>query len=141
MHLLVLVSIQIFLVSFFINLLWEINHSVLYTTCLKMKLKPCVRLRTVMSIKDGFWVTLFYVISVFLFDNLNILQNPLQLLLFLMLALFFSFADEKISIKKKRWEYSHKMPLLLGVGVTPFFELATTGTVSFFVVFIIFGGL
>ena len=131
------ILIQIFLISFLINLFWEIIHSQLYTTCLKLQLKKYIPLIIGASFKDGLWISFFFLISVFIFSNVNILNNAFQLLLFVVLALLFSFIDEKISIKMKRWEYSKQMPLIFGVGITPLLELAVTGILTFVYVFLV----
>ena len=128
---------QIFLISFFLNLLWEVIHSQLYDTCLNLPLKKYIPLIVIASIKDGFWISFFFIISVYLFDDINILTNYLQLSFFVFLALSFSFIDEKISIKRKRWKYSKQMPKIFGVGLTPLIELAVTGILTFLYVFLI----
>lgn len=114
-----LILAKLFAVSFFLNLLWEMHHSTLYTTCLKMPLGKLQRLLTVMSLKDAFWITLLYAISTALFGSLFIFQNPAQLTFFVLLTLAFSFIDERISLKMQRWEYAPAMPILFGVGITP----------------------
>ena len=126
---------QVFLVAFLINLLWEILHSQLYETCLKISLKKYIPLIIGASLKDGFWVSLFYTITVLIFKNFNILINYIQLLVFVITALIFSFIDEKISLKMKRWHYSGDMPKIFGVGVTPLLEIAVTGILTFILVF------
>jgi len=78
---------------------------------------------------------LFFIISVFIFKNINILENSYQLLFFLILSFSFSFIDEKISLRMKRWEYSEKMPKIFNVGITPLFEIAFTGILTFLCVF------
>ena len=130
------ILVKIFLLSFLLNFLWEVHHCVLYTTCLKMKLKDVVKLLTIMSLKDGLWILVFYGITVIIFQNWIITQNYYQLGLFVLLSLMFSFVDEKISLAKKRWGYSSKMPLFFGVGITPLLELAVTGIITFFVIFL-----
>jgi hypothetical protein len=125
---------KLFVVSFFLNLLWEILHSSLYTTCNKMPLGKLQRLLTFMSLKDAFWITLFYVISTVLFGSLFIFQNPAQLAFFILLALTFSFIDERISLKMGRWEYAPAMPTFFSIGVTPLLELAVTGTIALAIV-------
>ena len=89
------------------------------------------------SLKDGFWISVFFLISVLIFKNINILTNKFQLLIFIILTLFFSFIDEKISLKMKRWEYSKQMPKIFGIGITPLLELAVTGILTFIYVFLI----
>jgi len=127
---------QIFFVSFLINLLWEVCHSQLYKTCLDLPLKKYIPLIIKASLKDGLWITLFFLITVLIFNNPNILANYLQLSIFVVFCLIFSFADEKISLKLKRWEYSPSMPKILGVGATPLLELAATGILTLFYVFL-----
>src|SRR3989344_4036202 len=118
---------QIFIIAFLINLLYEVLHSQLYTTCLKMPLKKYIPLITIASVKDGIWISIFFAVSVLIFKNLIILTNYYQILFFIIIALTFAFIDEKISIKYKRWEYSSQMPKIFGVGITPLLELAITG--------------
>jgi hypothetical protein len=131
------ILLQIFLISFLINLLWEVIHSQLYTTCLKAPLKKFIPLIIGASLKDGFWISFFFGISVYIFGNVNILTNLHQLLFFTFLALSFSFIDEKISLKKKRWEYSKQMPKIFGVGITPLLEVAITGIATFLYIFLV----
>lgn len=100
-----------------------------------MPVKKLTRLLTIMSVKDGFCVTLFFLITVLAFNNTNILENYWQLAVFALLGLAFSALDEKISIKRQRWEYSTKMPKILGVGLTPLLEIAVTGVLTFVLIF------
>jgi hypothetical protein len=130
-----LIVFKIFLISFLINLAWEISHSILYNTCLKLSLKKYVRLIIWASIKDGLWISLFYIISVYIFNNINILTNSIQLLFFVIISLIFAFITEKIAIKYKRWEYSDKMPKIFGAGITPLPQIALTGILTFFLIF------
>jgi len=131
-----LILFKVFLISFLINLAWEVGHSVLYDTCLKLPFKKYTRLIIWTSIKDGFWISLFYVISVYIFNNVNILTNNIQFLFFVIISLIFAFITEKIAIKYKRWEYSDKMPKILGVGITPLPQIALTGILTFLLVFL-----
>jgi hypothetical protein len=84
-----------------------------------------------MSLKDGLFIILFYLIATTLFPTDNILINRAALSAFLVLALGFAFIDEKISVKKGRWEYAKAMPTIFGVGVTPLLEIAVTGLLAF----------
>jgi len=131
------ILVQIFLVSSLINLLWEVIHSQLYTTCLQAPLKKFIPLIVGASLKDGFWISSFFLVSIYIFGNVNILTSQFQLLFFIFLALVFAFVDEKVSLRMKRWEYSKQMPKIFGVGICPFLELAVTGTLTFFYVFFV----
>lgn len=126
---------EVFLISFLINLLWEVLHSQLYITCLKSPLKKFIPLIIGASLKDGFWISLFFVISVYIFGNVNILTNLFQLAFFIFVALIFAFVDEKVSLRMKRWEYSRQMPTIFGVGITPLLELSVTGILTFLYIF------
>lgn len=127
--------LKLFLVSFFINLFWEVRHSQLYETCLKKRVKPYINLITKMSLLDSFWIVLFYYITTLIFNNTLILQNLYQFLLFVGLTLSFAFADEKVALRINRWKYSKKMPRIFGVGITPLSELGLTGIISFLIIF------
>jgi len=131
-----IIILQIFLISFFLNFLWEVLHSQLYETCIRAPLKKYISLILGASVKDAIWILVFYLLTFFIFDNINILLNNYQLVLFIVLSLVFSFIDEKVSLKLKRWQYSKFMPKILGIGVTPLLELAITGILTFLYVFI-----
>jgi hypothetical protein len=131
------IVLQVFLISFLINLLWEVIHSQLYTTCLKAPLKKYIPLIIGASLKDGWWISLLFGITVILFRNINILSNLPQLIFFVVLSLAFSFYVEKTALKKKRWEYAKQMPTIFGVGITPLLEIAITGIVAFLYVFLV----
>jgi hypothetical protein len=132
-----MIYFEIFLYSFALNLIWEFSHCNLYTTCLKMKKGPRNKLLIIMSVKDGLWITFFYIITVFLFGETNILVNPIQLGTFIGLTLLFAYIDERISIAKGRWEYAKTMPTFFKVGISPLLELGLTGVISFVLVFIL----
>lgn len=119
--------IKLFITAFFINFFWEVWHSELYTTCHRMKYTERMRLLTLMSLKDAFWICVFFGGTVLAFGGTDIFSNTYQVVLFLTLTLGFSFIDEYVSVRMRRWEYAPTMPTLLGVGLTPFLELAVTG--------------
>jgi len=129
-------TLHIFFISFLLNLVWEVLHSQLYTTCLEIPFKKYPRLIITASLKDGIWISIFYLITYLIFQNAEILTNPYQLTLFIVLCLTFSFIDEKVSINLKRWEYSKQMPTIFGIGITPLLELAITGILTFSYIFL-----
>ena len=104
----------VFVVSFFLNFLWEVWHSQLYTTCLSMRLPAYIRLITWQSVKDAMWITLAY----FLAPNMYVFVGGL---------LIFAFLVEWHAVRTKRWQYATTMPTVFGVGLTPLLELAVTG--------------
>lgn len=127
--------LRIFTFSFLINFVWEVLHSQLYTTCLNAPLKKYIKLIVRASVSDAITITTLYMISKILFENTNILMNTNQLVFFLIVSLFLAYIWERSSLKKGRWEYSKKMPVMLKVGITPLLQLAFTGLLTFFYVF------
>ncbi len=128
------VLLKIFVVSFLLNVIWEFSHCLLYKTCWKMKWRALTGLLLKMSVKDGVWISIFYLISYMMFGSLNPLDNWMQVWVFAGIALIFAFIDETISVNMNRWEYGPKMPLVYGVGLTPLLELAVTGILVFVIV-------
>lgn len=127
--------VQLFFIAFFLNLLYELLHSVLYTTCLQMPLKRYVLLILKASTVDAVWITSFYLITFAIFKNENPLNNPYQLALFAGLSICWAYGWEAYSLKNKRWEYSKTMPLIGGVGITPLVQLFLTGLSALYLAF------
>ncbi len=132
-----LITIEIFLVAFLLNLVWEVVHSQLYVTCLRESVKKYIPSVLGASLKDGVWIVVFFLLSTLVFGTVNILTNAPQLIFFTCLAILFSFTDEKLSLRMKRWEYSTKMPTIFGVGISPLLEVAVTGVLTFLYVFFV----
>ena len=126
--------IQIFVISFFFNLLWEMLHSCLYDTCLHRAHAQNVRAITVMSVRDAFWIVFFYMVSVLVFGSWQIFESVWQVLVFVALTMVFAAIDEVYSLRKGRWKYSTAMPTVFGVGLTPLIELGVTGLLALFIV-------
>jgi len=113
-----MILVKIFLAAFFLNLLYEMLHSLLYTTCLEAPLKRYVYLMMKACLFDASAITLIYVIS---------LGNWL---VFVVASLLLAYFWEWHSLRKKKWQYAPTMPQFLGVGVTPLLQLAITGIIS-----------
>jgi small-conductance mechanosensitive channel len=122
---------KLFVISFGLNIIWEFAHCQLYATCRRQTWAQNIPLLIKMSLKDGFFIILFYVIATTLFPTSDILTSRTALLTFLALSLGFAFIDEKISVAAGRWEYAKAMPTIFGVGVTPLLEIAVTGLLAF----------
>ncbi len=130
-----LLLMKIFGIGFVLNFIWECSHCWLYETCRRQSWRHNLPLLIKMSLKDSFLIVTFYLISASTFNVANILHQPAAVGEFVALAGLFSFLDEKISLYLKRWEYADAMPIILGVGVTPLFEIAVTGLVTIFIAF------
>jgi hypothetical protein len=117
--------IKILIISFFINLLYELLHSLLYKTCIEAPLPKYVYLILKAAVFDGVSITLIYSISYFAFKNYSIF-------IFSAISIAFAYFWEIYSIKEGRWEYTSKMPKIFGVGLTPTFQLFITGFLSIY---------
>ncbi len=126
------IIIKIFFVAFFLNLLYELLHSVLYTTCLSAPLKKYLHLIMKAALFDGISIAVIYYATSLVFDGYR------QIIAFLILSLLFAYAWERYSLQAGKWEYSKEMPLLGGVGITPLVQLALTGILSVYIIFILF---
>lgn len=122
--------LRLFLVGFALNIIWEFLHCQLYETCRRQTWAKNIPLLLKMSLKDSFFIVLFSSIAGFLWQTDAILDTPAALITFLILALGFSGVDEKISVKKGRWEYAAAMPTITGVGLSPLLEIAVTGVIA-----------
>jgi len=128
---------EIFLAGFLINLLYETAHSLLYKTCLEMPAQKYVPLIIRASLYDGIWIVVIYLMTYLFFNNENIFSNYFQMTAFAIISIISAYLWELYSIKNKRWEYSSKMPLIFGAGLTPTFEIFLTGLASFYIVFVL----
>lgn len=124
------ILIKTFFIAFFVNLLYEILHSVLYKTCLSASLKKYVFLILKAAAFDGFVISAMYFAVYLIFQNQNIFFNFYQLFVFLLISLVFAYGWEIYSLKKGKWEYSPRMPLIFGAGVTPLVQLPIAGLLS-----------
>lgn len=125
---------QLFAVGTALNLIWEVSHCWLYTTCRQQTWRQNVPLLVSMAIKDGFFITLLYSVASTVTGNSANPVDPITLTLFAVVALTFSFVDEKVSLRLGRWQYTASMPLIFGVGLTPLLEIALTGLIAVWLV-------
>ena len=127
--------IQVVAVAFLINLVWEISHSYIYKKAIDIPLKQYIPRIVNGALRDGILIMLFYAITVFLFQNENILMSGRQIVTFILVAYLFSYIDDEGRIRKNRWEYEEVMPRIFGVGLMPLIELVFIGVVTFLLVF------
>jgi hypothetical protein len=118
---------ELFFVAFFLNLLYELLHSVLYTTCLEAPLKKYVYLMLKAAIFDGIVIMIMYYAT-------NLISHEGWLIAFLIASLLFAYLWEIYSLKVGKWRYAKTMPVILGVGVTPLLQLPLTGFLSLCIV-------
>ncbi len=118
---------KIFLVAFFLNLLYEMLHSVLYKTCWKARLPRYLYLILKGALFDGCVIVMIYFVSYALFP-------AHYLFIFSLTSLVFAYGWELYSLKADKWEYTPAMPKFFEVGITPIVQLAATGLLALYIV-------
>lgn len=126
------ILVKLFFVAFFINLLYELLHSVFYETCHEAKLEKYIYLIIKGATFDGLVIALVYFITSFVFHNQNIFENYFQLGAFSLITILFAWVWEVYSLKVGKWEYKKIMPLVFGAGLTPLIQLIITGLLSLY---------
>ena len=121
------VVLKIGLAAFFLNLAYELLHSLLYTTCWEAPLNRYVYLILKAALFDGVIIAIVYGLSWFLPFG--------RMMFFVVVLLAFAWFWEVYSLRKGKWQYTQRMPLLLGVGLTPLVQLAACGILSLYLVF------
>jgi len=124
------------LTVFILNLIWEFSHHYFYIDLTKIPHNLHLFLA---SFADVIIILfLFMVISInlkkrsFYFDWIN---NPRKkdYTKFIIISIFFAFIWEIINLSLGRWQYTSKMPLIFGVGLSPLLQLAITGSLGLFI--------
>lgn len=124
--------LAVFVISFFLNLLWENLHSLLYDWN-KFPLENNVHFYAYRILKsafiDGLIITFIFLVNSVFRKELNWINKikKRDYFLFIFLGLIFAIA---IEIKAKifnTWSYNQYMPLIFGIGLTPLIQLSITG--------------
>ena len=118
--------ITLFFIAFFLNLLYELLHSLLYKTCQEASLKKYIYLILKAAIFDGLVISVISVATFSIFP-------AYQLVVFVLVSLAFAYLWEIYSLKAGKWEYAKTMPKMLGVGITPLVQLVLTGLLSLYI--------
>lgn len=108
----------IFLLAFFLNLMWEYAHSVLYMHYQGGPITDSILLHA--ALFDASFITLIALPSLF-FSRLK-----WRLVLPTLVAFVFAITLELYALNTGRWAYTEAMPLLpfVHVGLTPSIQLA-----------------
>lgn len=128
-------SIIIFITSFLLNLLWETSHSLLYNwDALPLKNNVSFFVERILQSTIGdaiIIVIIFFIITVFN-KSMDWITTTKWKNYGLVTLLGLSFAI-LIEVKAKifqSWSYNENMPIILGIGVTPLFQLAITAVLT-----------
>lgn len=120
--------ISIFLVSFFLNLIWENIHSSLYTSYKSGAISEFILLRA--SIADAIIITLICLPFLFIATWRN------KRWLILPLGIMIGIAIELYALQTARWSYNNRMPIIpiISVGLTPAIQLGLLGYLAYWLV-------
>jgi hypothetical protein len=132
--------IVIIIVSgFFLNLLWEVLHSLLYD----WNKAPLVndiyvyipRIVFGASCMDAFWIMIITCLNILLRRGLIWLREPQKrdYITFFCIGLIIAIFIELQAFLFNQWSYNQYMPVIFGIGLTPFLQLGTTACISLFI--------
>lgn len=127
----------IFIISFLINLFYEVSHSVLYDWTIP-PLENTVyfyapRILTA-TLGDGIFISIIFLLNCLFRKNISWVKKPEKrdYISFVLLGIASAAAVELKAMAFNSWTYLYSMPLVFGIGLTPLIQLALTGIISLF---------
>ena len=116
--------INVFLLAFVLNVLWENWHSFLYNNYMGGKITEFILVRA--SLFDALLIT----IILFPFMFFETFKNKSWLII--IIGIIIAILNEWYGLSTGRWVYNSSMPILpvIGVGLTPVLQLGTLGYFS-----------
>lgn len=129
---------KIFFLSFAFNFVWEHSHGLLYGTDHgAMDFSLYMWFFFLATLFDAGFITVLYLVMAvlkrefFWLKRVNIIDYFLVILISLGVAVWI----EIIALSTGRWSYNELMPIVpvLGVGLTPFVQLAIISIVVFYI--------
>ena len=124
------------ILGFFLNLLWEVLHSLLYDWNAPPLINDIYvyipRIVFGASCMDALWIFLFLLITCLFRRNFTWIKHPepKDYLIIIIVGIITAIFIELHAIIFQMWEYNEYMPLIFGIGLTPLVQLATTGALS-----------
>ncbi len=118
--------ISIFILSFFLNLIWENLHSWLYAGYRGGEITAVILFRA--AVVDAIIITLLSLPFVFIAK----LKNKSWIIIFV--GVVVAIGIELFALRTGRWVYNEYMPLIpiLSIGLTPTVQLGLLGYISFY---------
>lgn len=129
----VLLVLSLFIMSFLINLFWEVFHSLLYNSEHMLNIKYYLVMLLIASLKDGLIILGMYAFVAFLWRDIFWLKriNTIKISLFVFLGLSIAtWIEYRAVFLMNKWEYSSSMLTIFGIGFTPLVQLSLTGIIS-----------
>jgi len=128
-----------FILSYLLNLLWEVAHSVLYNWD-KLPLKNDVYFYIPRilgaALGDAFIISLIFLLNCSLRKGYKWAAFPEKrdYFVFIIGGLLSSVLIELNALFSGSWSYNLYMPLIFGIGITPLIQLTITGAIVLFFV-------
>lgn len=123
------------IISFFINLLWEVLHSLFYDwNALPLQNDVYFYIAKILlsTLGDAMYVVIIFLTRSIFRRKISWIYSPKKSDYILLLALgllFATFIEIKANLLKL-WSYNQYMPQLLGIGLTPLIQLAITSILT-----------
>jgi hypothetical protein len=114
--------------AFFLNYFWESLHGLLFQGHPELPAMRYVPMMIEMAFYDSFSITVLYLLVSLVARKLLWSVNLRNCTIFITAALTAAWGIEYASLHVMHaWAYLPGMPVVLGVGLLPFFQLAVTG--------------
>lgn len=130
------VVLPVFIFSYILNFTWESIHSFLLYEEMNFLAKEYVAMVAYASMMDGFLVAGIFLAGCLFWKNLHWLSIlDKRRIAFILLAglLVGAFIEYKAVFLFSQWRYSGAMPVFLGVGLSPLFQLSITALLSIWI--------
>lgn len=131
--------ILVLILSFFLNLLWELSHSLLYNwnaSPLQNTVQFYVPKILISSLGDVMYFFIILLVVSLFKKGFYWISKPdkKSYILLIVLGIIFAFFIEVKAKMLGLWAYNQYMPLLFGIGITPLLQLAVTSFLSLYLV-------
>ena len=119
--------------SFLLNFLWESLHGYSLYTGHIIDSDKYVRMMVYMSFMDSVTILVIYLVCAFFMKDALWLRelNRRRGIIFFVIGLIVAVTAEYWAVYvAHEWHYNNRMPVMLGIGLSPFFQLSVTGLMS-----------
>ncbi|NVM29940.1 MAG: hypothetical protein HWN65_13950 [Candidatus Helarchaeota archaeon] len=132
------VVLTIILAAFFLNLLWEVSHSMLYDwdkAPLINNIYVYIPRILGASCLDAFFIFIIILLNSLLRRSFQWVHSPRKrdYMVLIILGVVAAICIEWVATIFNMWSYNEFMPIIFGVGLTPLIQLAITGAFSLYV--------
>jgi hypothetical protein len=131
-------TLKIVIFGFFLNLLWEVLHSLLYDWNKEPLINDIFvyipRITGFASALDTLWIFTFIIWASIFNRSIFWLKSP-QIKdygVFIAIGILYAILFEWMAVELNLWSYNELMPQIFGIGLTPLIQLALTGIVSLY---------